>query len=57
MAIQEALIWTGDYDRPVGAFGSATRAAFADFQKRENLPATSRVNTAAIKKLAEVPRR
>ena len=55
MAIQEALIWTGDYDGPVdGAFGSATRVAFADFQKRENLRATSRVNTATIKKLADV---
>lgn len=55
MAIQESLIWTGDYDGPVdGALGSKTRAAFAAFQKREGLPVTSRVNTAAVKKLAEV---
>ena len=55
MAIQESLIWTGDYDGPVdGTLGSATRAALMDFQKREDLPATNRVNTAAIKKLAEV---
>jgi peptidoglycan hydrolase-like protein with peptidoglycan-binding domain len=55
MAIQESLIWTGDYDGPVdGSLGSETREGLAAFQSREGQPATGRVNTAALKKLAEV---
>lgn len=37
-AIQEALIWTGDFNGVVGgAFGRATRAAIMAFAKRSNL--------------------
>ncbi len=38
-ALQEALVWTGDFNGVVGAaFGRATRAAIAAFAKRSALP-------------------
>lgn len=41
LAIQDALVWTGDYDgRLDGAFGPRTREAIRGFQRSRGFPAT-----------------
>jgi hypothetical protein len=55
MAIQEALVWAGDYDGPLdGSLGRATLTALKQFQAREGAPVKGRINAADIKKLAAV---
>jgi hypothetical protein len=53
MAIQDALIWTGDYQGPLdGGLGGATLTALKAFQTRERSSAKGRVLSADVKKLA-----
>src|SRR5687767_4892341 len=55
MAIQDALVWTGDYRGPLdGGLSGTTLAALKAFQTRENSPARGRVNSADVKKLASI---
>lgn len=53
MAIQDALVWTGDYQGPLdGGLSGATVNALKAFQARENSPAKGRVISSDVKKLA-----
>lgn len=53
MAIQDALVWTSDYQGPLeGGLTTATLDALRAFQTRENSPAKGRVIAADVKKLA-----
>ena len=55
MAIQEALVWTGDYDGPLnGSLGGATLNAVKAFQAREGRPAKGRLGSGDAKRLAEL---
>src|SRR5688500_8354665 len=55
MAIQDALVWTGDYDGMLdGNLGGATSVALKTFQTRQNSPARGRLLSADVKKLAEL---
>lgn len=52
MAIQEALIWTGDYESAIdGAFGSGTRRAIAQYQDRMGYDNTGYLTTRQINEL------
>jgi peptidoglycan hydrolase-like protein with peptidoglycan-binding domain len=54
MAIQDALIWTGDYQGPLdGSLGGTTLTALKAFQTRENSTGKGRIVSADVKKLAE----
>ena len=55
MAIQEALVWSGDYDGPLdGSLAGATLTALKQFQAREGAPVKGRVNSADAKRLAAI---
>jgi peptidoglycan hydrolase-like protein with peptidoglycan-binding domain len=55
MAIQDALIWTGDYSGPLdGSLGGATLNALKAFQTRENSPAKGRVIATDVRKLSNL---
>jgi len=55
MAIQEALVWTGDYDGLLdGSLGGVTLNAVKAFQAREGRPAKGRVGSGDAKRLAEI---
>jgi hypothetical protein len=55
MAIQDALVWSGDFDGTLdGALGGPALTALKAFQTRENSPAKGRVLSADVKKLAEL---
>ncbi|BCJ91714.1 hypothetical protein IZ6_24490 [Terrihabitans soli] len=55
MAIQDALVWTGDYQGPLdGGLGASTLTALKAFQARENSPGKGRILSADVKKLAEL---
>jgi hypothetical protein len=55
MAIQEALVWTGDYSGPLdGSLGGATMKALKSFQAREGRPAKGRIGSGDAKRLAKL---
>jgi hypothetical protein len=55
LAIQDALVWTGDYQGPLdGSLSGATLTALKAFQAREKSPAKGRIISADVKKLASM---
>lgn len=52
MAIQEALVWTGDYQSKIdGAFGRGTRNAISQYQERMGYEVTGYLTTRQINEL------